>query len=85
LEKQGKLEKAIEIIEEALDKNNNSASLWFRLAGYLYKNGKVRQAYVFIEKALNMDFNRYEELVAYLPELEKEIRFIELLEIYKNS
>jgi uncharacterized Fe-S cluster-containing protein len=45
----------------------------------------VRQAYIFIEKALDMDFNRYKELLAYLPELEKEPRFIGLLEIYKNT
>jgi len=40
---------------------------------------------LFIEKALELDFDRYSELLAYMPELDRESRFIELLEIYKNS
>ena len=76
---------AIAVIEKALDSNNKNPDLWYRLAGYLYNSGKVQQAYVFIEKALEMDSSRYTELLAYLPELENESRFIELLEIYNKS
>jgi len=78
-------EKAIEIIEKALDNNKNEASLWYRLAAYLYRSGKVQQSYYYIETALKLDFDKHKELLDFMPELKQESRFIELLGIYKGS
>lgn len=78
-------EKAIEIIEKALDKNKEEASLWYRLAAYLYKSGKVQQSYYYIETALKNDFEKHQELLEFMPELTGESRFIELLGIYKGT
>ena len=78
-------EKAIEIIEKALDKNKDEASLWYRLAAYLYKSGKVQQSYYYIETALKIDFEKHSELLDYMPELNQESRFVELLGIYKGT
>ncbi|HEY9113990.1 MAG TPA: tetratricopeptide repeat protein, partial [Bacteroidales bacterium] len=73
------IETAIDIIEKAIEKNKDEASLWYRLAGLLYKSGKVQQAYYYIETALKLDFETHAELLEFIPELEKESRFIELL------
>ncbi len=79
------LESAIDIIEEGLKENKDNASLWYRLAGLLYKTGKVQQAYYYMETAMKLDFELHEELIDFLPELNEESRFIELLHFYKHS
>lgn len=84
LEAEG-IETAIDTIEQALENNKEEASLWYRLAGYLYKSGKVQQAYFYIEAALKLDKDKFVELIEYLPELSSEPRFVELLGIYKDS
>ena len=79
------LEKAIDVIEEALEYNKEDASLWYRLAGYLYKTGKVQQAYYYIENAMKLNFDKHAELLDFMPELTMESRFIELLGIYSSN
>jgi len=78
-------EKAIDVIEEALEHNKGEASLWYRLAGLLYKTGKVQQAYYYIETALKLDFDKHAELLSFMPELNHESRFVELLGTYSNK
>jgi tetratricopeptide (TPR) repeat protein len=77
------LDKAIEIIEESLEKNKEDASLWLRLAAYLYQSGKVQQAFFYIENALKIDPNSSEEILEYMPDLREVPRFVELIELYK--
>jgi tetratricopeptide (TPR) repeat protein len=79
------LEKSIDIIEEALEYNKNEATLWYRLAGLLYKTGKVQQAYFYIETALKLNFDKHAELLSFMPELNQESRFNELLGSYSNK
>jgi tetratricopeptide (TPR) repeat protein len=79
------LESAIDIIEEGLKENKNNASLWYRLSGLLYKAAKVQQAYYYMETAMKLDFELHEELLDFLPELNLESRFVELLQFYKHS
>lgn len=78
------VENAIDIIEKAIEKNKDEATLWYRLAGLLYKSGKIQQAYYYIETALKLNFETHTELLEFIPELEKESRFIELLGVYKS-
>ena len=78
-------EGAIDVIERALENNKDQAALWYRLAGYLYRSGKVQQAYFFIETAMKLDVEKIEFLLEYLPELNNEPRFIELLTLYKST
>jgi tetratricopeptide (TPR) repeat protein len=78
-------ESAIDIIEEGLKENKDNASLWYRLAGLLYKAGKVQQAYFYIESAMKLNFELHEELLDFIPELHLETRFMELLYFYKHS
>jgi tetratricopeptide (TPR) repeat protein len=78
------IEMAIDIIEKAIEKNKDEASLWYRLAGLLYKSGKIQQAYYYIETALKLDIETHTELLEFIPELENESRFIELLGVYKS-
>ncbi len=79
------LDAAIDVIESALLKNKESASLWYRLAGYLYNSGKVQQAFYYVEAAMKLDFDKNVELLEMIPSLEQESRFIELLSIYKSA
>jgi tetratricopeptide (TPR) repeat protein len=79
------LEDAINILEEGLKENKNNASLWYRLAGLLYKAGKIQQAYFYMETAMKIDFELHEELIEFLPELNLETRFTDLLYFYKHS
>lgn len=78
-------ETAIEIIEEAIDSNKDSALLWYRLAGYLHVSGKVQQAYFYIETALKLNYEQHEELIELIPTIYSDDRFIELLGVYKSS
>ncbi len=76
---------AIEIIEEAINTNKESALLWYRLAGYLHVSGKVQQAYFYIETALKLNHEQHTELLDLIPDLYQDSRFIELLGVYKDS
>jgi tetratricopeptide (TPR) repeat protein len=77
------LDKAIDIIEDSLEKNKDNALLWLRLAAYLYQTEKVQQAFYYIETALKIDPSSWAEILTYLPELKRVPRYIELLELYK--
>ena len=77
------LDEAIDVIEESLEKNKNEASLWLRLAGYLYKSEKIQQAFYYIETALKLQPDRWEEILGYIPELKEVSRFNELVELYR--
>lgn len=76
---------AIEIIEEAITNNKESALLWYRLAGYLHVSGKVQQAYFYIEAALKLNHEQHTELLDLIPQLYSDTRFIELLGVYKDN
>lgn len=76
---------AIQIIEEAITHNKESALLWYRLAGYLHVSGKVQQAYFYIETALKLNHEQHTELLDLIPDIYSDSRFVELLGVYKGS
>lgn len=78
-------EKAIEVLEKGIKSNPEEATLFYRLAGYLYRAGKIEDAYYKMEQAFKLDFEKHDELLEYLPELIDEPRFIEIVEIYKDT
>ena len=76
---------AIQILEDAIKSNSDEATLWYRLAGYMYRAGRIEDSFFHIEQAFKLDFEKHSELLEYLPELIDEPRFIELIEIYKET
>ena len=82
---EGNFTKAIQTLEEAIKSNSEEATLWYRLAGYMYRAGKIEDSFFHIEQAFKLDFEKHNELLEYLPELIDEPRFIELIEIYKET
>ena len=78
-------EKAIAILEKGIKSNPEEATLWYRLAGYLYRSGRIEESYFNMEQAFKLDFEKHDELLEYLPELIDEPRFIEIVEIYKDT
>jgi tetratricopeptide (TPR) repeat protein len=75
---------AIQLLGKALIKNPGEARILYRRAGYLYRIGKIEEAYFDIEEAVKLNFDEHEELLNYLPELIQESRFIEILDLYKK-
>jgi len=81
---QEKFAEAIELLTRALKDNPAEARILYRRAGYLYRTGKIEEAYFDIEQAVKLNFEEHDELLQYLPELLDEPRFVEILDLYKK-
>ena len=81
---QEKFAEAIELLSRALKDNPAEARILYRRAGYLYRTGKIEEAYFDIEEAVKLNFEEHDELLQYLPELLDEPRFVEILDLYKK-
>lgn len=81
---QDKISEAVTLLGHALRENPGDAKILYRRAGYLYRLGRIEEAYFNIEEAVKMNFEEHEELLRYLPELLDEPRFMEILDLYKK-
>ncbi len=63
-----RVDEAIKILNQAHLYNFNDAYINLRLASYLFIQGKMSQAYTYLEKALSLDKECIEELYEFYPE-----------------
>ncbi len=62
--------KAFEVIEEGIYQQSANASLYLRLSGMLFRQGKHKPAMSALRKGLQLDYKRYPELFESFPEME---------------
>jgi len=78
------LPKAIDIIIAGIESQPLNHDLYYRLAGYLIKKGRHKEAYENFEIALKMNFPDHIQLFEYYPELQNEHQLQLLINIYSN-
>ena len=67
----GHPEKAEEVLEEGIYQQSENASLVYRMAALLFRQGKQKNALKTLAKALQMDFEKHHELFEAYPQVEQ--------------
>ncbi|OHX67325.1 tetratricopeptide repeat protein [Flammeovirga pacifica] len=62
------LNEGIETLKKAINNIPDNHSLYYRLAAYQLLDGKMNEAFISIEKALQLNYEAHHELVDYMPE-----------------
>ena len=78
----GEIQKAQQVLEEGIYQQPRNASLFYRLAGLLMKQGKQKQGLALFTEGLEIDFAKHTELFDFSPELEHNIDIQELIQLY---
>jgi tetratricopeptide (TPR) repeat protein len=76
---------ALLIIDGALEIFPKNSELLYRRAAYLIMMGKLKEAYINLETALEQDFDIHTDFIEYYPEALKINNILKLIELYKNK
>ena len=75
---------ALEIMREGLIFNEENVEFNYRMVAYLLQEGKESEALMFLEEALDLDYDEHYLLLDYFPEAINNQNINQLLEIYKT-
>jgi len=72
----GHPEKAEEVLEEGIYQQADNATLIYRMAALLFRQGKQKNGLKMLAQGLQLDFNKHQEFLEAFPEVEniKEVR-----------
>lgn len=79
----GDFDKAFDILSSAIDNKPDDASLYYRAVVYLLSQGSYRQALVYLEKALFLDFDGHTVLFDFFDELATQKALFKIIDQYK--
>jgi tetratricopeptide (TPR) repeat protein len=82
---QGDYERATEIIEQGLTHMADNASLYYRAVVYLIKESKYKEAFIFLENALTLDFEKHIEMFEFFPELETQKALMKIIDQFSEG
>jgi tetratricopeptide (TPR) repeat protein len=77
--------KASEIVEQGLDYMPDDAELFYRAVVYMIHDGKYKDAFVFLENALTLDFDKHMVLFEFFQDLETQKALYKIIDQYKNA
>ncbi|MFP4471638.1 MAG: hypothetical protein ACLFPE_13210, partial [Bacteroidales bacterium] len=77
------LAKAIDILAQGIEKQSHNHEFYYRLAGYLARKGRMKEAAENFELALHLNFADHYLLFEFYPDLRENEEFMNLLEMYK--
>ena len=81
----GDYEKAADLIKDGIELFPVDAELYYRLVVYLFAQGNYKEAFVYLENALTLDFEAHTLMYTFYPELEKQTALFKLIDQYKQS
>lgn len=84
LSEQGDYDKAVEIIELGLDSLPEESSLYYRAVVYLIKASKYKEAFLYLENALTLNFEKHKELFEFFPELETQKALMKIIDQFSD-
>lgn len=73
------------ILAEGIQKFPESPELFYRMSGLLMELGKRQEGLVFLENALELNYEKHTELLEYLPVLENDLVVMQLIQSFKNK
>lgn len=80
----GYVDKAAEIVMDALDECPENAELHYRAVAYLISSGKYKQAFNLLENALILDFDKHIMLFDFFSDLETQKALYQIIDQYKT-
>ena len=80
--KRGDYEQAIDVIKDGLELFPTEAKLYYRAVIYLFKKGNLKEAFVYLENALTLNFDGYIDMYRYCPELEQNTALFKFIDQY---
>ncbi len=75
---------ALEVLAEGIKHHPTNAELQYRMAGCLMRAGEKQEAMGFLQTALNIDYDKHNELFDFLPQLKHNAAVLEIIESYKK-
>ena len=84
LYEQGDYQKAFELMGNALDEFPDDPELNYISAAYLICEGNYKEALVYLENALILDFDKHAVLFEYFPDLEKQKALMKLIDQFRD-
>lgn len=82
---QGNFEKALEVIDLGIDALPEEATLYYRAVVYLIKASKYKEAFLYLENALTLDFDKHAELFEFFPELETQKAIMKIIDQFSEG
>jgi tetratricopeptide (TPR) repeat protein len=82
---QGDYERATEIIESGIDHLPDNPSLYYRAVVYLIKSSKYKEAFIYLENALTLDFEKHREMFEFFPELETQKALMKIIDQFSQG
>lgn len=80
-----KIKEAKEIITRALDENPDSPELLYRKTAYLIAQGDYKEAFMFLEMAITLDFEKHTLLLEFFTELSTQKALMKLIDQLKEG
>jgi len=84
LSEQGNFQKALEVLEIGIDHLSECASLYYRAVVYLFKSSKYKEAFLYLENALTLNFEKHTELFEFFPELETQKALMKIIDQFSD-
>jgi tetratricopeptide (TPR) repeat protein len=81
----GDFSKACELIFDALEEYPDNADIYYRAVVYLIKAGLYKEALLYLENALTLDFEKHTQLYDFFTEVSAQKAFFKIIEQYKNN
>ncbi len=81
----GDIDKAICIIEDAIDESPGESILYYRLVIYLMDAGKYKESINVLESALSLNFDNHEVLFDFIPNFETQSALIRVINQYRKK
>ena len=81
----GDIDKAICIIEDAIDESPSESLLYYRLVIYLMDAGKYKESINVLESALSLNFDNHEVLFDFVPNFETQSALIRVINQYRKN
>ena len=81
----GDIDKAICIIEDAIDESPGESILYYRLVIYLMDAGKYKESINVLESALSLNFDNHEVLFDFIPNFETQSALIRVINQFRKN
>ena len=82
---QGDTEHAITIILDALEQLPDQAELFYRLACYLITKGNLKEAFIYLENALILNYEMHTVLFEFFQDLETQKALVRIIDQYRKD
>ena len=81
----GDIDKAIDIIDQAIEESPGESLLYYRLVIYLMDAGRYKESINVLESALSLNFDNHDVLFDFVPNFESQSALIRVINQFKNS